>query len=219
MNGHLISVHLWHRLSTFFLQYFLQNLKNPLVVKRTIKGWTLGRPVGSWVSFGDRITAALQFPKSNFSLGLIIKSKLQKHITCAYGKKSWFSAVSYSKWPPGGDIWFFCFWTPTVPDTHKFPLDARIRIASHARIRIASYRMRGNARMCEHSHRMREMRTYARIHIACAKMRAFESHRAYARIRIACAEMRALRRERRVMRLREWRQPECSGAKPLKLGL
>ena len=52
--------------------------------------------------------------------------------------------------------------------------------------------MRGNARMCEHSHRMREMRAYARIRIACAKMRA------YARIRIACAEMRALRRERRV---------------------
>ena len=72
----------------------------------------------------------------------------------------------------------------TVPDTHKFPLDARIRIASHARIRIASHRMRGNARMCEHSHRMREnaricapkMRTYVRIRIACAHMRAFASH-------------------------------------------
>ena len=76
----------------------------------------------------------------------------------------------------------------TVPDTHKFPLDARIRIESHARTRIASHRMRGNARMCEHSHCMPEMRAYARIRIACAEMRA------YARIRIACAEMRALRR-------------------------
>ena len=93
----------------------------------------------------------------------------------------------------------------TVPDTHKFPLDARIRIASHARIRIASHRKRGNARMCEHSHRMREMRAYARIRIACMRMRAYAririacaEMRAYARIRIACAEMRALRRERRV---------------------
>ena len=85
----------------------------------------------------------------------------------------------------------------TVLDTHKFPLDARIRIASHARIRIASHRMRGNARMCEHSHRMCEMRAFAEMHayvrirMACAHMRAFASH---ARIRIACAEMRALRR-------------------------
>ena len=73
----------------------------------------------------------------------------------------------------------------TVPDTHKFPLDARIRIASHARIRIASHRMRGNTRMCEHSHRTREMRAYARIRIPCAHVRAFASH---AR---KCAHMRA----------------------------
>ena len=88
----------------------------------------------------------------------------------------------------------------TVPDTHKFPLDARIRIASHARIRITSHRiacgeMRACASIriacakCAHSHPMREN---ARIRIPCAKMRT------YARIRIACAEMRALRRERRV---------------------
>ena len=77
----------------------------------------------------------------------------------------------------------------TVPDTHKFPLDARIRIASHAHIRIAcahsthrmrgnasiSHRMRGNARICQH------FRAYAHIRIACAKMRA------YACISIACA--------------------------------
>ena len=92
--------------------------------------------------------------------------------------------------------------TSTVPDTHKFPLDARIRIASHARIRIALHRIASHAgkcahvrafashaRKCAHSHRMREN---ARI---CA-----HSHRmrGNARIRIACAEMRALRRERRV---------------------
>ena len=56
----------------------------------------------------------------------------------------------------------------TVPDTHKFPLDARIRIASHARIRIASHRI-----ACG------EMRACASIRIACAKcahMRAFASH-------------------------------------------
>ena len=114
----------------------------------------------------------------------------------------------------------------TVPDTHKFPLDARIRIASHARIRIASHRiacgeMRACASIriacakCAHSHRMRKnaririacagMRAYARIRIACAEMRAYAririacaEMRAYARIRIVCAEMRALRRERRV---------------------
>ena len=32
----------------------LQNLKNSLVAKRTIDGGTLGRPVDSWVGFGDR---------------------------------------------------------------------------------------------------------------------------------------------------------------------
>ena len=127
----------------------------------------------------------------------------------------------------------------TVPDTHKFPLDARIRIASHARIRIASHRiacgemracasiriacakcahsqkcahshrMRGNASICAHSHRMR---WNARIRIACAGMRA------YARIRIVCAEMRALRRERRVNEIARmtparvfWRQTPGTG--------
>ena len=83
----------------------------------------------------------------------------------------------------------------TVPDTHKFPLDARIRIASHARIRIASHRMWGNARLCEHSHRMREMRAFASHARKCAHS---HSMRGNARIPIACAEMRALRRERRV---------------------
>ena len=93
----------------------------------------------------------------------------------------------------------------TVPDTHKFPLDARIRIASHARIRIASHRIAShagkcahvrafashgrNARICAHSHVMREN---ARICEHSHRMRG------NARICIACAEMRALRRERRV---------------------
>ena len=45
-NGHFMSVHLWNRLSTFIPKHFLQNLKNPLVAKRTIYGKTLGRPVG-----------------------------------------------------------------------------------------------------------------------------------------------------------------------------
>ena len=42
--------------SSFIPKYFLQNLKNPLVAKRTIHGGTLGRPVDSWVAFGDRVT-------------------------------------------------------------------------------------------------------------------------------------------------------------------
>ena len=59
VNGHLISVHLWNCLSTSIPKHFLQNLKNPLVAKRTIYGRTLGRPVDSWVAFGDHISAAL----------------------------------------------------------------------------------------------------------------------------------------------------------------
>ena len=85
----------------------------------------------------------------------------------------------------------------TVPDTHKFPLDARIRIASHARIRIASHRI-----ACG------EMRACASIRIACAKcahMRAFASHawkcahthrmRGNARI---CAHSHRMRRNARI---------------------
>ena len=55
-NGDLISVHLWNRLYTFIPKHFLQNLKHPLVAKRTIYGRTLGRPVDSWVALGDRVT-------------------------------------------------------------------------------------------------------------------------------------------------------------------
>ena len=53
-NRHLISVNI-----SFILKYFLQNLKNLLVAKRTIYGITSGRPVDSWVAFGNRISAAL----------------------------------------------------------------------------------------------------------------------------------------------------------------
>ena len=59
-SWHLISVHLWNRLSTFITKHFLQNLKNPLVAKRTIYGRTLGRPVDWWVAFGDRATVFQQ---------------------------------------------------------------------------------------------------------------------------------------------------------------
>ena len=73
------------------------------------------------------------------------------------------------------DTWAFCKWVAlissgmriitgffllyhTVPDTHKVPLDANIRIALHAnaRVRIASQHIRGNASICAHSHRMRK---------------------------------------------------------------
>ena len=55
-NGHLISGHLWNRLYTFIPKNFLQNLKHPLVAKRTIYGKTMGRPMDSWVAFDDRAT-------------------------------------------------------------------------------------------------------------------------------------------------------------------
>ena len=43
-------------MSSFILKYLQQNPKNSLVAKRTIDGGTLGRPVDSWVAFGDRAT-------------------------------------------------------------------------------------------------------------------------------------------------------------------
>ena len=47
------------------------------------------------------------FPDSYFSLALNIKSKLECHITCVYGKgATWFSAMSLSRWPHGGHIGF-----------------------------------------------------------------------------------------------------------------
>ena len=55
-NRQVISVHLGNPMSSFIPKYFLQNLKNSLVAKRTIDGGTLGRPVDSWVAFGDRAT-------------------------------------------------------------------------------------------------------------------------------------------------------------------
>ena len=62
-SGHLISVHLMNGQSTVIRKHFLQNLKNPLVAKWTIYGRTLGRPVDSWVVFGDRATVFQQHCK------------------------------------------------------------------------------------------------------------------------------------------------------------
>ena len=62
-SAQLISVHLWNCLPTFVSKHFLQNLKNPLVAKRTIYGRTLGRLAGGVMGRiwrpGDRISAAL----------------------------------------------------------------------------------------------------------------------------------------------------------------
>ena len=52
------------------------------------------------------------FPDSNFSLALNINFKLQRaHYLCIWVGAYWFSARSFSKWPPGGHIRFFGFWT------------------------------------------------------------------------------------------------------------
>ena len=94
-------------------------------------------------------------------------------------------------WNPGNSLVSTDIETfDTVPDTHKFPLEARIRIASHARIRIASHRI-----ACG------EMRACASIRIACTKcahMHAFTSRarrcahmRAFASHARKCAHMRA----------------------------
>ena len=56
----LISMHLRSCLSTFLPKIFLQNTNNSLVAKRTIHGRTLGRPLDSWVAFGDRATVFQQ---------------------------------------------------------------------------------------------------------------------------------------------------------------
>ena len=47
-------------LSTFLPKYFLQNINNSLVAKRTIHGRTFSRPLDSWVAFGDRATVFQQ---------------------------------------------------------------------------------------------------------------------------------------------------------------
>ena len=49
-------MHLWSCLSTFLPKYFLQNIKNSLVAKRTIHGRTLGCPLDSGVAVGDWAT-------------------------------------------------------------------------------------------------------------------------------------------------------------------
>ena len=53
------------------------------------------------------------FPDSNFTLALNINFKLQRHNTkkCIWVGTYWFSATSFSKWPPGGHIGFFGFRT------------------------------------------------------------------------------------------------------------
>ena len=55
----------------------------------------------------------LWFPDSNFSLALNINSKFNWHNTYIYiwVGAYWFSAMSLTKWPPGGHIGFFGFRT------------------------------------------------------------------------------------------------------------
>ena len=131
--------------------------------------------------------------------------------------QSWPSFAA--RWPSQKDIWNKSVTTScetskcwgfaekrgTVPDTHKFPLDARIRIASHARIRIASHRI-----ACG------EMRACASIRIACAKcahMRPFASHarkcalmRAFASHARKCAHSHRMRGNPRITtrKTRKW---------------
>ena len=49
-DGNMISVHLWNRRSAIILKYFVQNLKNSLVAKRT--GPSMLRP---WVGHTNRV--------------------------------------------------------------------------------------------------------------------------------------------------------------------
>ena len=55
-------------LSTFLPKYFLQNINNLLVAKRTIHGRTFSRPLDSWVAFGDRVTVFQQHWLSQWEL-------------------------------------------------------------------------------------------------------------------------------------------------------
>ena len=64
-NGHMISV---NRMFSFIPKYFLQNLKNSLVAKQTNDDGTLGRPVDSWVAFGERVTIFQQHWLCDFDL-------------------------------------------------------------------------------------------------------------------------------------------------------
>ena len=66
-KGHIISVHLWNCVSSFIPKFFfLQNLQNSLVAKRTIHGWTLACSLTSWVTFGNHISAALHWKMCSF---------------------------------------------------------------------------------------------------------------------------------------------------------
>ena len=54
-NGHFISVHLWNRLSTFILKFFICKNKESIVSPNgpsMVGPWVA--PVDSWVTFGDR---------------------------------------------------------------------------------------------------------------------------------------------------------------------
>ena len=55
------------------------------------------------------------YPDCIFSLALNINSNLQWHkYLCTWVGAYWFSATLFSKWPPGGHIGFFGFWTLTL---------------------------------------------------------------------------------------------------------
>ena len=76
----MLSMHLQSCLSTFLPKYFLQNIKNSLVAKRTIHGWTLGRPLDSWVAIADRATVFQQHCKRMQSRAIVTWSIW--YITC-----------------------------------------------------------------------------------------------------------------------------------------
>ena len=73
-----ISVSFWN---IFILKYFLQNLKNSLVAKRTIYDRTLGRPVDSWVAVGDRATVFQQHWNWTAVMGRCCLAVFTEHYT------------------------------------------------------------------------------------------------------------------------------------------
>ena len=90
-------------MSSFIPKNFLQNLKNSLVAKRTIDGGTLGRPVDSWVAYGDRATifqqhcsginASFFFSVHDFlSVPLLFAASSQCPILCSGCQGEWFGS-------------------------------------------------------------------------------------------------------------------------------
>ena len=113
-NGHMISVELY----VLFHSDFLQNLKNSLVAKRIIDGGTLGRPVDSWVAFGDRATIFQQHCTAQSRLVVTILVTVSSRWAATVANFFLMGGVDLQYRDPCRDsptVWCLCALFPTLP--------------------------------------------------------------------------------------------------------